>query len=126
MFGRLHTAIKLNYFLVSPFIVVDSIIVRHYESQVNTLAKIRRDDMMEVLRVFADNYNNVGAVFERLRDEDVFQGVDLEQFRQKWKPGTIQQCITAVCKAINEPAPGFVTPLIIAMTLPPLLALQPR
>ena len=124
-FGRLHAANRLNYFLISPYVLIDGILVSFRADMVRScaiaIAKTAKEEVMEVVKFVAENYDNADAVFARLKTTDCYRVAELEQYRKSWKLTSIRQWVICICNAVGEPLPDAITPIIMEIAIPPTL-----
>ena len=76
---------------------------------------------MEVVRFVVENFNDVDAVFARLKTTDCYRHANLEQYRESWKLEYIRRWVLCICNALSEPLPDTVTPIIMKIAIPPTL-----
>ena len=125
--GRIHSITKLNFYLVSPYVLLDAIFFRFDADALRISARMfPRQDVMEVMVFAAENFERFDAVENRLKKLKEYDGADFAALAPSWKPRYIRRLIVAACKVIGEDPPKQTVPVAIAMSLPQLITSYER
>ena len=115
--GRLRAAAALNYFLLSPFIIVDNILApkRDGDSMRTMVRAFRGSPAMEVIEFIANNYGNKEAILSKLRAQNCFVGYEVVDFDEKWTLVRIKDFIRHTCHLLERPIPEAARPIFVAV-----------
>ena len=116
--NRLHIALQLEHFQVSPMIILADLFTSG-----SNLEEVKRgalafppEEVLSVIRLLARHFNNPKALVEEMCQVDCFRENFKDKVhwaRLKWTETKVCEFIEAVCSALNAPIPGEVRPIVI-------------
>ena len=104
--GRLDAVTRLEYYLVSPLVLIEDLYNRPDGDAVKTIARMfRKEAVVEVVKLVLENFDNVEVIVGRMKEKEELAKADFDGMRRKWKPVAIRKFVERVCTAIGEPFP---------------------
>ena len=115
--GRLRAAAGMNYFLLSPFIIVDNLLApkRDGDAMRTMVRAFRGAPAMSVIKFVAENYGDKVAILEKLRAQDCFVGYEVDDFDTKWTLARLKDFIRHTCRLLEQPIPDAARPIFVAV-----------
>ena len=105
--GRLDSITRLEYYLVSPYILIEDVFCRPNGETVKSAARMfRKEAVMEVVKEVLRNFDKPEVVIAVMKEKEELAQMDFHKLAQKWKPVELRKFVERVCGAIGEPVPG--------------------
>ena len=108
--GPLHAAVRFNYFLFTPFLLLDYVFSDTAKGELREALKMfPRDGVADVTVYAARNFDDAAAVIAKLLPLECFRGRVLRAAR--WTPYNVRRFIDAVNKTLDIPVPPEAKPV---------------
>ena len=98
--GRLCAAAKIEYFAISPFIIVDAIFAERRDGDALKfmVRQFRAIKILEVVDCVASHFRDRSTILNVMRGKDCFVGYDIADPDAKWTDRRVRKFIVDVCR----------------------------
>ena len=119
--GRLNAAVRLQYFCMSPFIILDHLFTdqRVDENVQVAVANFTMEEISNVIEFTVQNSRRPELLVERMRHEICFSTnyfVNWDTI-EKWKESVVRSFVELVCDQAGIPLPESARPMILRTEL---------
>ena len=93
---------------MSPRILIESIFIKGADGTILPAAArlFTKSDVLAVVKMVLRNYNNVGAVVEKMKETEILADFNLDDLSyRKWEPSLVKKFVADICNAIHCPLP---------------------
>ena len=121
--GRLVTAAKLDYCLISPFIIIENVFAPNRDGNaLKTMVRVfRGSPAMGVISFIVENFYNKEAILGKLRQQECFANYDFGDYDAKWTPKRVKDFIRHTCSILEKPIPDVARPLFVEVDIEPVI-----
>ena len=118
--GPLHAAVRFNYLLFTPFLLLDYVFSDTAKDELRTALKMfPRDSVIEVAVFAAEKFDDADAVIAKLSADECFRGRQLPAPR--WTPYNVRRFIDAVSRTLDVAVPPEAKPVYAVVGIAPPL-----
>ena len=102
--GRLHTAVKLDYFLFPAELLIDGLFVKTDQVVMKVAVKMfLKSEVLRIVRLVSENYDKLEVVVEKMKSIDIFENYELGGNKDIH---VVRKFIVTVCEFADEPLPA--------------------
>ena len=112
--GRIHAANALEYFGVSPYIILDGLYeLVNVEAMATITRPFDRSEIIAVVRFVANKYASTRVILDKMREQECFRPYDVVDDPGLWAPQKVRRFLLFVCKAAQIEPPDVLCCLTV-------------